>query len=98
MQSDFWDDPQQAEIILKGIKSKKSWTGSFEKAKQAYDDLETLYEFYQAGDVEEAEINQEFQAAVELLEDLELKKMLNGEEEQFSLFFSSTSSRSTTAA
>lgn len=84
MQSDFWDDPQQAEIILKGIKSKKSWTGSFEKAKQAYDDLETLYEFYQAGDVEEAEINQEFQAAVELLEDLELKKMLNGEEDQLS--------------
>lgn len=84
MQSDFWDDPKQAEIMMKGIKGKKAWTGSYEKVQQAYNDLETLFEFYQAGDVEEGEINQEFQKAETLVEDLEFKKMLNGEEDQLS--------------
>lgn len=84
MQSDFWDDPKQAEIMMKGIKGKKAWTGSYEKVEQAYNDLETLFEFYQAGDVEEEEINKEFRKAEALVEDLEFKKMLNGEEDQLS--------------
>ncbi len=69
---------------MKSIKSKKSWTGSFEKVKEAYEDLETLYEFYQAGDVDADEINKNYKSADTLLEDLEFKKMLSNEEDQLS--------------
>src|SRR5690606_17310844 len=70
--------------MMKDIKSKKSWTGSFEKVKEAFDDLETLYEFYQAGDVEDDEINNNFKKTETLLEDLEFKKMHSNEEDQLS--------------
>lgn len=69
---------------MKDIKGKKSWTGSFEKVKEAYDDLETLYEFYQAGDVEDDEINNNYKKTETLLEDLEFKKMLSNDEDQLS--------------
>ncbi len=69
---------------MKSIKSKKAWTGSFEKVREAYEDLETLYEFYQAGDVEDDEINKNYKATESLLEDLEFKKMLSNEEDQLS--------------
>lgn len=69
---------------MKSIKSKKAWTGSFEKVKEAYEDLETLYEFYQAGDVEDDEINKNYKTTESLLEDLEFKKMLSNEEDQLS--------------
>lgn len=69
---------------MKDIKSKKSWTGSFERVKGAYEDLETLFEFYQAGDVEEGEINSNFQKTEKLLGDLEFKKMLSNDEDQLS--------------
>ena len=45
-QPGFWDDPKEGEKTMKAIKSKKIWTGSFEKLNTAYEDLETLYEFY----------------------------------------------------
>src|SRR5690606_39145109 len=54
------------------------------KVKEAFDDLETLYEFYQAGDVEDNEINNNYKTTESLLEDLEFKKMLSNEEDQLS--------------
>ena len=67
---------------MKAIKSKKIWTGSFEKLNTAYEDLETLYEFYSEGEVEEEEIDKEFEVAIKTVEELEFKKMLSSEEDQ----------------
>ena len=50
----------------------------------AYDDLATLFEFYEAGDVEEKEIGQEYQKVLNILEEVEYKKMLSAEEDQLS--------------
>jgi peptide chain release factor 2 len=60
------------------------WTDSFEKANAAYEDLATLYEFYEAGDVEESEIDREHKKVLDILEDVEFKKMLSAEEDQLS--------------
>ncbi len=70
--------------MLKEIRSKKVWTNSFEKVQTAFDDLATLYEFYEAGDVEEKEIAQEYQKVLDILEEVEYKKMLSAEEDQLS--------------
>ena len=60
------------------------WTDSFERALTAYEDLETLYEFYEAEEVSEADIQKEFQKTEKIVEELEFKKMLSGEEDQLS--------------
>ncbi|WP_152425130.1 peptide chain release factor 2 [Nafulsella turpanensis] len=83
-QPDFWENPSEAEKVLKEIRSKKVWTNSFEKVQTAFDDLATLYEFYEAGDVEEKEIAQEYQKVLDILEEVEYKKMLSAEEDQLS--------------
>ena len=69
---------------MKSIQSKKVWTDSFERALSAYEDLETLYEFYEAEEVSEADIRKEFQKTERVVEELEFKKMLSGEEDQLS--------------
>ncbi|MFA0960814.1 peptide chain release factor 2 [Roseivirga sp. BDSF3-8] len=83
-QPDFWNDPKAAEAVMKEIRAKKSWTDSYEDVEAKFGDLEALYEFYEAGDVEEDEINQEKSKVIKSLEDLEFKKMLSAEEDQLS--------------
>ena len=80
----FWDDPKAAEILLKGIKSKKVWTDSFDKVKSLTEDLNTLYEFYEEGEVTEEEIEVEYKTCLKKIEGLEFKKMLSKEEDQLS--------------
>ena len=84
LQPDFWNDPKEAEKIIKSIQTKKVWTDDFERALATYEDLETLYEFYEADEVSEADIQKEFQKTERILEELEFKKMLSGEEDQLS--------------
>lgn len=69
---------------MKGIKLLKTWTLDFEKAHTALSDLETLFEFYQAGDLSEQEIDKEYNKTLSVIETLEFKKMLNKEEDQLS--------------
>ena len=60
------------------------WTNSFEKANTAYEDLATLYEFYEAGDVSEEDMNKEYKKVQQIFEEVEFKKMLSAEEDQLS--------------
>lgn len=46
------------------------------------EDLGTLFEFFQAGDVSEEEIDAEYKKAMDVLEKLEFKRMLSEEEDQ----------------
>ena len=70
--------------MLRNIKSKKVWTDSFEKAYALFEDLETLFEFYEAGEVEDEEMDVDFDKVRSAIEELEFKKMLSGEEDQLS--------------
>lgn len=81
-QPDFWNDPKEAEKILKLIKDKKVWTDSFARVNSLAEDLETLYEFYEADEVEMEEVEAEYSKAMKALEELEFKRMLSGEEDQ----------------
>jgi peptide chain release factor 2 len=67
---------------MKDIKSKKLWTDSFDKVNQLYEDLDTLYEFYEQDEVDESEIKAEYDKTIKALEELEFKRMLNNEEDQ----------------
>lgn len=73
--SDFWDDPKQAELFLKGLSALKLWLSSYNAVLSATEDLEVLQEL----DPEGEEIDSAYAHALSLIEDLELKNML-GEE------------------
>lgn len=83
MQASFWDDPKRAEQILKSIKQKKIWTDAYHAAENAVEDLSVLYEFFTMGEAQEEEVEAAYKSAIEVVESLELKNMLSGEEDQF---------------
>ncbi|MDZ7936056.1 MAG: peptide chain release factor 2 [Emticicia sp.] len=83
-QPEFWTDATKAENVMKQVRALKGWTGGYENADAVIGDLETLYEFYEAGDVTEEEVDEEAKKVIVVLEDLELKRMLSNEEDQMS--------------
>lgn len=71
-------------MLLKSIRSKKLWTDEFSDVSKLFEDLEVLYEFHEAGDVSEEELDKEYNKVFEAIEDLEFKRMLSKEEDQLS--------------
>lgn len=69
---------------MKQIQARKAWTNSFENLNKIIEDLEVLYEFYNAEEVSEEEIKTEYIKAEAEVKELELKKMLSSEEDQLS--------------
>ena len=67
---------------MKEISSIKIWTDDFDKANTALQDLETFFEFFELGEATETEIQNELKKTLTFIEDLEFKKMLNGETDQ----------------
>ena len=79
---DFWNNPKDAEKLLKGIKQKKNWTEAFDRLGKSYEDLNVLFEFFKSGDATEKEADAQYNQTLKLLEDLEFKRMLGAEEDQ----------------
>lgn len=77
----FWDDPKKAELLLKKIKDKKIWTTAFGDANSSYEDLLVLFDFHSEGEASEEEVEEQYEKTLKLIEDLEFKNMLSGEED-----------------
>lgn len=69
---------------MKSIKAKKVWTAAFQTLENQVGDTETLQEFALGGDATEEEVEAEYAKSLVLLDELEFKKMLSGEEDQLS--------------
>jgi len=80
----FWDNPKEAEVKMKSIRTLKFWIESYEKLQTTYDDLEVLIEFAKEGAADEEEIDQQYAELVNEVEELELKNMLSDEEDSLS--------------
>jgi len=81
---DFWNDAKKAEEKMKEIKGLKSWIKDYEGVKSAIDDLEVLFDFHKEGEASEEELDEQYATALELTEALELKNMLQREEDKMS--------------
>ena len=64
---------------MKFIQSKKQWVDDFNAAKTLVGDLEVLMDFFQEGDISEEEVQEQYNKAVEKIENLEFKNMLSEE-------------------
>lgn len=81
MDPSFWDDPKRAEAHLRKIKDKKVWTEAFAQVSGALEDLVILFEFQEMGEAKPEEVDQQYVAVQNALEDLEFKNMLQSEED-----------------
>ena len=80
----FWNEPDRAESVLRDIKIHKNWVSHFDTLRASIEDLEVLYEFFQAGEVPEEELNQTYHKCVEQAEDVEFRSTLNKQEDELS--------------
>ena len=80
---DFWNDPKEAQKALKAIQSKKAWVTAFNEVDNSCSDLQVLGEFFDSGDATEEEVLQQIAITQPLVENLELKNMLQGESDHF---------------
>ncbi len=78
----MWNDPKKAEELLRGIALIKSWTNDFDKVNSALDDLVVLNDFYREGEATEADIDNQYETCLSMIEDLEVRNMLQKEEDQ----------------
>lgn len=81
--ADFWNDPKEAQKVMKALQSKKSWLTAYDEVSRSCDDLQVLGEFFDSGDATEEEVLQQIAATQTLVEGLELKNMLQGESDHF---------------
>ena len=70
----FWDDPNQAEVVLKQTRQLKYWVDACEELSQKLEDLQVLIEFYNSGDGDESDIDDLRSELLQKIEELELKK------------------------
>lgn len=81
-QPGFWNDPKIAEELLKGISQLKSWTTDFERINTAIDDLVVINDFFKEGEATEEDVDNQYKICLSMIEDLEVRNMLQKEEDQ----------------
>lgn len=66
---------------MKKISSLKQWVNSYDEIATAVEDLKVLYEFLEAGEGKEEDVQAAYDKSLSLIEKLELKNMLRKEED-----------------
>lgn len=67
---------------MKEIARLKSWTNDFEKISSSLDDLTIIYDFFKEGEASEQDLELQYSNCLRLIEDLEVRNMLQKEEDQ----------------
>lgn len=88
---EFWNDPKEAEKLLRQIRNKKVWTEGYAKVNAAVDELEVVFDFFKEDGASEQELKLAHKEALEQLEELEFKNMLSAEEDSLSAVMQITS-------
>ena len=71
-------------MVLKSIQEKRSWTNAYQVAENSLGDLQVIFEFYQADEATEKEVDAQYLATQKLFDDLEFRNMLSNEEDKLS--------------
>lgn len=77
----FWDEPRAAEEQLKKINQIKFWVKGYQTSSTAVDELLILFDFFEAGEASDKEVEDQYQKALQAIEDLESKNMLRKPED-----------------
>src|SRR5207249_3766141 len=78
----FWDDNKRATEILKNIQQNDYWVKLYEQTESAVEDFVVLFDFWKAGDATEQETKENYDKALQQIEDEEFKSTLNQPEDE----------------
>ncbi len=78
----FWDDNKRATEILKNIQQNEYWVKLYEQTESAIEDFVVLYDFWKAGDATEEETKENYEKALQQIEEAEFKSTLNQPEDE----------------
>lgn len=67
---------------MREIAKLKSWTNDFEKISSALDDLSVINDFFREGEASEQDLENQYHSTLGMIEDLEVRNMLQKEEDQ----------------
>lgn len=84
MAPDFWNNPKEAEIYVKNLRSKKKWIEDYNKSVEMADELQLAYEFFKEGELTVEELDEQFAATKNHIEAIEFKNMLSDEGDSLS--------------
>jgi len=68
--------------MMKAIRNKKFWTDAFQKTNRSLEDLKVILEFFEEGEGSEEDVDAHYRQTLNLVEDLEFRNMLSGEEDR----------------
>ncbi len=69
---------------MKNIRTQKKWISDYENAREAFEELQILYDFYKEKEATEAEVVAQYEKTKNLIEDLEFRNMLSEEADSLS--------------
>ncbi len=69
---------------MKSIQSKKKWISDYQEAKENFEELQILYDFYKEKEATEEEVVKQYEQTKTLIENIEFRNMLSGEADQLS--------------
>ena len=81
---DFWNNPKEAENIVKNLRNKKKWIEDYDKAVSLTEELQLAYDFYKEGELSVDELDEQYNAAQAHIENIEFKNMLSDEGDSLS--------------
>ncbi|KAF2334860.1 peptide chain release factor 2 [Flavobacterium daemonense] len=81
---DFWNNPKEAENIVKNLRNKKKWIEDYDKAVELTDELQLAYDFYKEGELSVEELDEQYNNAQSHIENIEFKNMLSDEGDSLS--------------
>jgi len=86
----FWENQEEAQKVIRACHALKEWTVPYDEIKRRYEDVASLYpEAQQEGDVQLiADLEAELVTLNQMLEQLEVKRMLSGPMDNASCFLS----------
>jgi len=80
----FWDDQLSAQNVMQEISQRQSWVNAWEAVHKLVEDAEAFIELAEESKDENwlSEVEQEVKRATEAVEDLELRNMLSGQDDE----------------
>ncbi|WP_455954280.1 peptide chain release factor 2 [Alistipes ihumii] len=79
---DFWDDRERAQKQLKKVASIKYWIRAYDEISKSADDLQLMPDFVKEGLASADELDEQYRKTLGMIEALEMRNMLGGEEDR----------------
>lgn len=81
---EFWNDSNRAEAIMRDLKLHKSWISKYNVLQEMLDEIEVLDEFQKMGEATVEEVDQKYDKAVAIIDDVEFRTTLDQPEDELS--------------